>query len=118
MSANFRPCGGIHYINMQKFDDTGKLEECAPSLLKVSCSAKAIGLTGKWCVILKSNSMLGLANLIHHQIFRICRARNCTYVGNLDFKVDEKDLSGAFAGCGEIQEITATDDGTSEASLT
>ena len=74
---------------------------------------KAIGLTGKWWgkryVEIKQYIGLGDAytppdvNDMPEDCYTI-------YVGNLDFKVEEKDINDAFIGCGEIQEIRIATD--------
>ena len=110
----FRPCGGIQYINMQKFDDTGKTRGmCTITFKSLAAAQKAIGLTGKWWgkryVEIKQYAGLG-ESYTPPNITDMPSGCTTIYVGNLDFKVDEKDLSGAFAGCGEIQEIRLATD--------
>ena len=110
----FRPCGGIQYITMQKFDDTGKTRGmCTITFKSLVAAQKAIGLTGKWWgkryVEIKQYIGLGDAytppdvNDMPEDCYTI-------YVGNLDFKVEEKDINDAFIGCGEIQEIRIATD--------
>ena len=110
----FRPCGGIQYINMQKFDDTGKTRGmCTITFKSLAAAQKAIGLTGKWWgkryVEIKQYAGLG-ETYTPPNISDMPSGCTTIYVGNLDFKVDEKDLNDAFAGCGEIQEIRLAKD--------
>ena len=110
----FRPCGGIQYITMQKFDDTGKTRGmCTITFKSIAATQKAIGLTGKWWgkryVEIKPYIGLGDA-YTPPNIQDMPEDCYTIYVGNLDFKVEEKDINGAFIGCGEIQEIRIAQD--------
>ena len=110
----FKPCGGIQYIDILKFQDSGKSRGmCTITFKRATGAQKAIGLTGKWWgkryVEVKPYMGLGESytppdvDNLDPECFTI-------FVGNLDYSVTEDDLRGAFEGCGAIKEIRCATD--------